>query len=41
MPEGKRAEEDSLLNPGSFGQAVCVHRSSTVGVKGMPLRLNE
>jgi hypothetical protein len=40
-PDGKRLEEVSLYSPGSLGQAVWVQRSSTVGGKGMPLRLTE
>jgi hypothetical protein len=37
-PDGKMLHEDSLLKPVSFGQMVCVQRSSTVGVKGMPFK---
>ena len=37
-PDGKIEEEDSLLNPTSLGQTVCVHKSSTVGLKGIPLK---
>jgi hypothetical protein len=40
IPDGKMLQELSLLKPVSFGQAVCVQRSSTVGVKGIPFREN-
>jgi hypothetical protein len=40
IPDGKMLQDDSLLKPVSLGHAVWVQRSSTVGVKGIPLREN-